>query len=72
MCQPDKDDNSEIIRVEMKDEDFIRRLLDDNLLQKLKDINWNHDGITLTFDEIYVLFLASQLLPELKFIRANS
>ena len=71
MCLPDKDDDSEIIRVEMKDEDFIRRTLADNFLQKLNDINWN-DDYTFTLEECSLLHNAMQILNDLNFIRANS
>ena len=71
MCLPDKDDDSEIIRVEMKDEDFIRRTLADNFLQKLKLINWN-DDYTFTLEECSLLHNAMQILNDLNFIRANS
>ena len=69
MCLPDKDEDSEIIRVEMKDEMFIRSILTDNFLQKLNDINWN-DNFTL--EEYSLLHYAMQILNELNFIRANS
>ena len=71
MCLPDKDDDSEITRVEMKDEDFIRRTLADNFLQKLNDINWN-DDYTFTLEECSLLHNAMQILNDLNFIRANS
>ena len=69
MCLPDKDEDSEIIRVEMKDEIYIRSILTDNFLQKLNDINWN-DNFTL--EEYSLLHYAMQILNELNFIRANS
>ena len=69
MCLPDKDEDSEIIRVEMKDEMYIRSILTDNFLQKLNDINWN-DNFTL--EEYSLLHYAMQILNELNFIRANS
>ena len=69
MCLPDKDEDSEIIRVEMKDEMYIRSILTDNFLQKLNDINWN-DNFTL--EEYSLLNYAMQILNELNFIRANS
>ena len=71
MCLPDKDDDSEIIRVEMKDEIYIRRTLADNFLQKLNDINWN-DANTFTLEECSLLLYATEILNDLKFIRANS
>ena len=69
MCLPDKDEDSEIIRVEMKDEMFIRSVLADNFLQKLNDINWNNN---FTLEEYSLLNYAMQILNELNFIRANS